>query len=371
MALLFALPAFLILLDFAGYIVDGKHFLNRIVKWIVELIVVVVLPFLFLQFSDIGLVNDCCADSAFFSPEHRLTIYVIIVLCVTAFLYSSYRRKIAPPVIEVIVNILILLGIVLNVFIFFQLQTKNDSGTLLFAIVGNIPIILAGLIMLADNHKLCMKSIDSNERNYDGLPGIAMQILSSEYFKKLPLLLILCLPVTIILIAILLLFGQKPDSVIRAFTDTYKHGFSQLDYMCDGVVCPDGHYLCTVAARGHKFIVKPERFGTRHNKIIICNRQLLVANAFEELLQEKVPFIHKTVRRHYDKIGDLVHKYYFIFNYKIVCDIVFLLMKPLEWLFVFALYCFNRNPENKIAQQYLSKQERLALQKLTLKIKHK
>lgn len=369
MALLIALPAFLILLDFAGYIVDGKHFLNRIVKWIAELIVVIILPSLFLQFSDIDLVNDCCSDSAFFSPEHRLTIYVIIVLCAIAFLYSSYRRKIASPVIEVIVNILILLGIVLNIFIFFQLQTKDDSSALLFAIVGNIPIILAGLMMLADNHKLYMKSIDSNERNYNGLPGIAMKVLSSAYLNKLPLLLILCVPLTITLIATLLLFGQKPDSVIRAFTDTYKHGFSQLDYMCDGVVCPEGHYLCTVAARGHKLIVKPERLGTRHNKMIVCNRQLLIANAFEELLQEKVPFIHKPIRRHYDKIGSLVHKYYFIFNYKIVCDIVFLLMKPLEWLFVFVLYCF-RNPENKIAQQYLSKQERLALQKL-IKIKHK
>ncbi|MCB0563961.1 MAG: hypothetical protein KDD01_06250 [Phaeodactylibacter sp.] len=31
---------------------------------------------------------------------------------------------------------------------------------------------------------------------------------------------------------ILLQFGQKPDAAVRAFTDTYKHRFSQLDHLC-------------------------------------------------------------------------------------------------------------------------------------------
>ena len=43
-----------------------------------------------------------------------------------------------------------------------------------------------------------------------------------------------------------------------------------------------GHYLCSVAAKGHTQIVKPERFGVRNGGRIICNRQLLISNAFED-----------------------------------------------------------------------------------------
>jgi hypothetical protein len=141
--------------------------------------------------------------------------------------------------------------------------------------------------------------------------------------------------------------------MIRAFTDTYKHGFSQLDYMCANVDC-GGHFLCSVGANGHKKIVKPIRYGERNNSKIICNRQLLISNAFEELVQENFPLIHKIIRRNYNKVGKIIHKYYHIFNNKIVSDIVYILMKPLEFVFLLTLYTFDNKPENRIATQYLT-----------------
>jgi len=33
-------------------------------------------------------------------------------------------------------------------------------------------------------------------------------------------------------------------------------------------------------------------------------------------------------------------------------------MKPLEWVFLFTLYLFDQNPENRIAKQYLSQKDR-------------
>jgi hypothetical protein len=33
-------------------------------------------------------------------------------------------------------------------------------------------------------------------------------------------------------------------------------------------------------------------------------------------------------------------------------------MKPFEWFFLFTLYSFDRNPENRIAKQYLSYNDR-------------
>ena len=35
-----------------------------------------------------------------------------------------------------------------------------------------------------------------------------------------------------------------------------------------------------------------------------------------------------------------------------LADIIYFLMKPLEWLFLLVLYLFDTNPENRIAVQY-------------------
>lgn len=57
------------------------------------------------------------------------------------------------------------------------------------------------------------------------------------------------------LIALLLLAGQSPDAVIKAFTETAQWNLSQR--VAPQNIYYDEHYLCTVAAGGHKKIVKP------------------------------------------------------------------------------------------------------------------
>ena len=74
--------------------------------------------------------------------------------------------------------------------------------------------------------------------------------------------------------------------------------------------------------------------GYRHGHKIIVNRQLLVANAFENLLEEKLPNLHKIIRNFYDKYGFPIAK---LINTKIKSDIVYFLMKSLEYFFVFIL----------------------------------
>ena len=39
----------------------------------------------------------------------------------------------------------------------------------------------------------------------------------------------------------------------------------------------------------------------------------------------------------------------------LAADAVYLIMKPLEWLFVAVLYLFDAKPEDRIARQYLPK----------------
>lgn len=115
------------------------------------------------------------------------------------------------------------------------------------------------------------------------------------------------IPLFLIVIIFLTLFGQQPDSAIKMFTETAEWTLSQkippprLDY--------DGHYLCTVAACGDKRVVKPLRAGKRKNRLIVVNRQLLVANAFEELISEKAPKLHKPIRKAYDKFGLPISRY--------------------------------------------------------------
>ena len=99
-------------------------------KWRILNVLVLILPVLMMIPDGTGR-NDCCSESAFFAPDHALSVRVLAIVCTAAFVYSTYRKRLAPPLIEVLVN---------------------------------------------------------------------------------------C---------------------------------SQLDYQCDGVSCPEGHYLCTIAAKGH------------------------------------------------------------------------------------------------------------------------
>ncbi len=159
--------------------------------------------------------------------------------------------------------------------------------------------------------------------------------------------LILIIPLLGVIIAVLCLFGQEPSSIIKAWTETADWTLSQktpppqLYY--------DEHYLCTVAARGHRSVVKPIRLGKRHGNWVVVNRQLCVANAFEQVIMEKAPKAHKVIRAIYDNTGYPIAKH---IRTQILADVVYILMKPLEWLFVLVLYTVDGNPEDRIAVQY-------------------
>ena len=155
-------------------------------------------------------------------------------------------------------------------------------------------------------------------------------------------------PLLGILAAILILFGQKPDSLIQAFTQTSDWTLSL--QKAPPNVLRDEHYLCTVAAGGHPKVVKPLRMGERHGHRIVVNRQLLVANAFEDLLAERLPAVHRRLRRFYDTYGYPIARH---IRNRWTADLVYFLMKPLEYFFVIVLYLFDANPENRIAIQYL------------------
>ena len=159
---------------------------------------------------------------------------------------------------------------------------------------------------------------------------------------------LLALPTLVLVVLILMLFGQQPDSMIKAWTNTADWAFSQKIPPQNLII--DEHYLCTVAAGGHEKVVKPQRMGVRHGHPVVVNRQLCIANAFEQVLEEKMPRFHRFLRRNYDRYGYPFAKH---IKKKWAMDLIYYLMKPLEWIFLLVLYLVDRKPENRIAMQYI------------------
>ena len=169
--------------------------------------------------------------------------------------------------------------------------------------------------------------------------------------KRWPLIaFIMMIPLLGIMICILMIFGQAPDAAIKAFTETADFRLSQK--IPPQQLYYDEHYLCTVAAGGDRKVVKPLRMGIRHGHPVVVNRQLCVANAFEQVLEERTPRFHKAVRSFYDTYGFPVAR---LIRTKKAADIVYFIMKPLEWVFLVVLYLTDVHPEDRIAMQYTGK----------------
>ena len=139
----------------------------------------------------------------------------------------------------------------------------------------------------------------------------------------------------------------RPAAALQVFTRTCGYTLSQVPIE---IVPGDCHYLCTVAARGHPWLVGPERLGRRRGVGIVVNRQLAVANAFEDLLHERWPRFGRLARRIYDRLGLPVSKY---IRSPWLADLVYMAMKPSEIVFAIALLLLDRDrPEARIDRMY-------------------
>ncbi|WP_437677746.1 DUF6688 family protein [Sorangium sp. So ce131] len=134
---------------------------------------------------------------------------------------------------------------------------------------------------------------------------------------------------------------------LQVFTRTCNYTLSRVPLE---IVPENCHYLCTVAARGHGWLVRPERLGRRRGVPILVNRQLALANAFEDLLHERWPRFGRAARRLYDRLGLPVSRY---IRGRWLADLIYLAMKPLEWLFYLALVLLDPgSPEARIDRMY-------------------
>ena len=277
-----------------------------------------------------------------------LTILVIACVALTGFLILKFSdASKTPPLVTVLAMAAVYLGGALLVI--FTWQVYADWMDLYLVLVPlNYFLITARMILVKMDE---YREDPERSSKIDSVPFLgAVNHLLKEAKRWPAAALLLMWPLLGILILILLLFGQAPDAVIKAFTETSDFRLST--QIAPPNVMVDEHYLCTVAAGGDKRIVHPIRRGIRHGHEVTVNRQLCVANAFEQILEERTPGLQRRVRHFYDTYGFPVAR---MIRKRWIADLVYLLMKPLEWFFVIVLYLTEVHPEDRIALQYTGK----------------
>ena len=288
------------------------------------------------------------------ATEMTLTICIFILVAILGYLVLRFAKinNLSPLVLVLAMSALYIGAIVAGLWIgqVFKIDAKNLILILfpLNVIVIFIKVIKDVVIKWNLEHKYKERVLKDNK-----LINLCNKILNNALNWPW-LALVFMVPLLGILIGVLAVFGQAPDSVIKAFTETAEWNLSTKLPAQSLESSTNGHYLCTVAAGGHKEIVKPIRLGRRGGKYIVVNRQLCIANAFEQIIEEKAPKFHYLVRSFYDKYGYPVAKH---INSKYTADFVYFLMKPLEWIFLIVIYLFDNKPENRIAIQYLPKKK--------------
>lgn len=277
------------------------------------------------------------------------TVIAILVLGIVSYFLIRIKKLNLPPLIIVGCMSGILICSIYMIIFIIQISNKN-------LVYGNPYLALFPI-----NYILCSIRVEMEIINYYKEKNITAKEYKNKILNKCNKILndtnnwhilsiILAIPMLVILICILVLFGQRPDEAIKAFLETSDWNLSK--EISPPPITYQGHYLCTVSLKGHERLVKPTRMGIRHGEKIVVNRQLCVANAFENLIEEKTPKFHHFVRYVYDKYGFPLAKH---IHTAWQADITYILMKPLEWIFLFVLYIFDKKPENRIATQYIGK----------------
>lgn len=313
-------------------------------KFIAEILFIGILPGIGIAFTD----HKC--EEHPFQNESIPTAYTLWIVFAIAYFISRYLKKELSPIVISIVSALMVIGLLFTFAICIHF--------LPMAVVAVFPGI--GLMYLSPFfcffylYKEIIRLNKYLKTYLEKQNTTSGHLINAFYYSiqqnHLGFVTVLVAPLLLVIQAALFLVGQQPDSVITQFTESCGYLLSKYqDCSCGG-----GHYLCSIAANGNKKLVKPMRFGIRANERIVVNRQLLIANAFENWLEEHTPKLHRVIRNAYDACNIPVNEWS---KHKRFANVLYILMKPLEWLFLLWLYLFDKKPEDRIAQQYYPKQE--------------
>lgn len=271
--------------------------------------------------------DACSTDHRLLAEPWIYALYAVYGLSVLAWVVSRRRPTPRPPGMELWINAWLLAGVI------FLWPLMGQ-----FSLLPALALVLqpVGLPLVAPVGVVALYLWELRAR-LRRLGGGAKATLLGAAPLSLGLLGLIAL--------IQAVFFRDPLAAIRVYTETCSGTFHQLtppDVDC--------HYLCTVAAQGHPRLVRPQRLGRRRGRIIVVNRQLSIANAFEDLLHERWPRLGSTARRAYDRVGLPISRH---LRSRWVADAVYLAMKPAEWAFyLFLLLLDPGEPERRLDRMY-------------------
>jgi hypothetical protein len=323
-------------------------------------------------FYAFGLARDSCiqysCDDAGnvhrpFAASGILGLVVLHLIVVLAYAVSKKRPEALRPWTELAVLSTLLLGMLLNITVAVQFGPWILAGFLfppLFipTLTPVLSLFFLGVELLQRLRRRGRESLEQEllQRNANPEQPVYRGAAPPPALVEVPLVVhrgllkraIVGAPALIGLYFVVHAAATgRSGAALEVFTQTCGHTLSTLPIETVTVNC---HYLCTVAARGHDWLVRPERFGQRGGLVIVVNRQLATANAFEDLLHERWPRFGRLARRVYDRLGLPVSRY---LRWRWLADFVYLAMKPAEWLFYVALLLLDRgSPEARIDRMY-------------------
>lgn len=304
------------------------------------------------HFQDIDPFIEPCYSPL--SYEYILPLLIVHLFSILSIVLVYFRNIRLSPLVLSFCIVFMCIGIGIDSQFLYQISLHDTSRIHLHQVYsvellfGLYPLLLVlislGLLIKVIKKKAYLNSDITYSNKW--LDKLNSKLKSSS---QLPLISILMsVPVFLLIVIILTLFGQDIESLNSVYTDTATWRLSQ-EIHPPTVDDRHGHYLCTVAAIGSPRIVKPIRLGKRGGKTIIVNRQLQIANAFEFMIEEISPRMHKIIRRNYDVYGLNLSRR---INSIGLSNFTYVIMKPLEWVFLIALYAFYQFPEKIIARQY-------------------
>jgi hypothetical protein len=348
----------------AGIVLRGRGF--RVALDVLVLGVMIVWGLLLDTSFNARCVADPCGDTGFFRFLAQPDVYGLVVLhalTVVAYAVSRRRPEALRAPVEALVASLLVVGIIVHALVAAQFGSALLLGVVIpFGFAAVAPALVIVLYTAELVRRLRRRgeelgappSLRSPDRATQ-YRGPSAEIPEEDRARRIAdwgLLgrAIAGSPLVLGVYALAMaLVERRWTAAARVFTQTCDHTFSQLPILHPPPVS-DCHYLCTVAAQGHARLVRPERFGRRGGGVIVVNRQLAVANAFEDLLHTRWPRFGALARRVYDRLGWPVSRW---IRSPWAADAVYLAMKPAEWSFYLVLLLLDRGPpEARIDRMY-------------------
>lgn len=296
-------------------------------------------------------------DAELLDWRHAFSVFIFLAASIGGYFLSRTQKERAAPLVLVLIPPALAVGLGLCIAQFIHYLPLAGLGVALLAsplffmalfIFPAFSLVPAAILLATQLY--IQTTYNLKQAAGTSLHPVLNRLYRFYFGPTRGLAHVLAFPFFVVLgQAVLLLAAQRPDSLLQAFLQSHDGLFSQ--GLCEQCVSmPNPEYICTIAGFGSHGLVKPLRWGRRHGQPVRVTRQLQVCNAFEELLAERFPRLQRALRRGYDGLQIPVEQWKHV---RALANGLYLAIKPLEWSFLLALYLVDRQPETRIARQYL------------------